>query len=304
MIKIGVVGLGQIAQKAYLPVMAEKQDQAEWVLCTRNKSKGRALQEKYGFKEFVSSLDELIQTGIGGCFVHTPTSTHYSIVKQLLEAGISVMVDKPLSENLDEVQELLTLAKINDLILMVGFNRRYAPLITQVKEVPHKNMLIIQKNRVAVHQETKEAIYDLFIHIADLAVFLLDNKIISVESSMFVDRGILQRALLKLETDQATAVVSMNMFSGANTESVAVMTPGGTFKIENLSYLTQYKENQIIQQGFSDWTPTLEKRGFIQLIDSFISKQAVKPANRKNTQKNILLSHKLCEQMLAKESAK
>lgn len=50
--KIGVIGLGNIAQKAYLPVMATLQDQYEWHLTTRNKSKGKMLENKYGFKYF------------------------------------------------------------------------------------------------------------------------------------------------------------------------------------------------------------------------------------------------------------
>jgi len=58
--KIGVIGLGNIAQKAYLPTMATLQDKFEWHLTTRNKAKGEMLEKKYGFKHFHQTLDELI----------------------------------------------------------------------------------------------------------------------------------------------------------------------------------------------------------------------------------------------------
>ena len=53
---------------------------------------------------------------------------HGAVVRQLLQAGIHVFVDKPLSEELAEVKELQALAAAKNLRLMVGFNRRL-PLI-------------------------------------------------------------------------------------------------------------------------------------------------------------------------------
>ncbi|WP_235700295.1 Gfo/Idh/MocA family protein [Companilactobacillus paralimentarius] len=118
--KIGVIGLGNIAQKAYLPVMATLQDKYEWHLTTRNEAKGKMLEQKYGFKHFHQTLDQLIAEKPLAVFVHTPTKTHYQIIKQLLTAGINVYVDKPVSENLAEVEELYQLAEKKELLLTCG----------------------------------------------------------------------------------------------------------------------------------------------------------------------------------------
>ncbi len=118
--KIGIIGLGNIAQKAYLPVYSQLRDQATFILATRNEQTRKEISEKYGFKEMVASTEELIEAGISACFVHAATKVHGQLVKQLLEAGIHVFVDKPLSENLAEVKEIQTLAAEKNLLLMVA----------------------------------------------------------------------------------------------------------------------------------------------------------------------------------------
>ncbi|MWT63718.1 gfo/Idh/MocA family oxidoreductase, partial [Escherichia coli] len=66
-------------------------------------------------------------------FVHTSTATHYQVVSELLNAGVHVCVDKPLAENVQDAERLIELAARKKLTLMVGFNRRFAPLYQQLK---------------------------------------------------------------------------------------------------------------------------------------------------------------------------
>jgi len=180
--KIGVIGLGNIAQKAYLPVMATLQDEYEWHLTTRNKAKGEMLEIKYGFKHFHQTLDELIAEKPLAVFVHTPTSTHYEIIKQLLNADINVYVDKPVSEELSEVEDLYNLASERKLILTCGFNRRFAPFNQELKKIADKRMIVSEKIRERAEQPVKFAVFDLMIHSVDTAVYLMDEKIQTVNN--------------------------------------------------------------------------------------------------------------------------
>ena len=58
--KIGIIGLGDIAQKGYLPVLTEKEN-IELILCTRNINTLKKLSEKYRIKQYVQTVDELIE---------------------------------------------------------------------------------------------------------------------------------------------------------------------------------------------------------------------------------------------------
>lgn len=244
--KIGIIGLGNIAQKAYLPVYSQLRDQATFILSTRNEQTRKEISEKYGFNEMVASTEELIQTGIAACFVHAATKVHGQLVKQLLEAGLHVFVDKPLSENLAEVKEIQALAAEKKLILMVGFNRRFAPFVDELKAVDNKNMLLIQKNRIASESTANFVIYDLFLHVADTLVYLLDDDIRQVQTKIIEEDGLLKRAILHVETETTTAIASMNLYAGANTETYQVTSPEGTLVLENLTDLTS--QNPLVTQ--------------------------------------------------------
>ncbi|MFK4566841.1 Gfo/Idh/MocA family protein [Enterococcus sp. UD-01] len=294
--KFGVIGLGNIAQKAYLPVYAQSRDQAVFVLSTRNSAVLKDVSEKYGFQETVSSVEELLETGISACFVHAATKAHGKLVKQLLEAGIHVFIDKPLSESLAEVQALQELAKEKKLILMIGFNRRFAPLVDELKSVKGKNMLLIQKNRVAAEEMTDYVIYDLFLHLADTVVYLLDDAIKQIHTKIIEEKGFLKRAILQVETETTTAIATMNLLAGANTEIYQVMSADGTYLLENLTELTIKKQTTQLK-SFGDWTTTLEKRGFQQMVSAFI--EAVKTGTAAHLkQENTFISHELCAKMI------
>lgn len=295
--KIGVIGLGKIAQKAYLPIYAQMREQATFILATRNQSTRQKIAKQYDWQETVSGVEELIEKEIVACFVHVSTSAHVSVVKQLLKANIHVCVDKPLSENLPEVKELFALAKENNLCLMLGFNRRFAPFVTELKTVKQKNMLVIQKNRVASLQPTQFVMYDLFLHAVDTAVYLLDDPITSFQSKLIEEKGDLKRAILQIETLQTTALVTMNLCSGANTEIYQVMSDTGTHLLENLTNYTIQTANTTEQKVHGDWVSTLEKRGFLPMIEAFIAEVKGEKQNDLRQEK-VLVSHELCAEMV------
>lgn len=295
--KIGVIGLGNIAQKAYLPVYSELRNEGTFILATRNKQTRELLQNRYGFKDVVETADELINEGIEACFVHVATEAHVEIVDKLLKAGIHVCVDKPLSENLSEVQQLQTYAKENQLILMIAFNRRFAPFVEELKAIENKNLIIIQKNRINSPGNTGFMIYDLFLHVIDTAVYLLDSPIQQVQTKIIEKNGELQRAFLHLETEETTAICSMDLLSGANTETYQVTSLQGTYCLENLTELTIQTAEDTKKESFGDWVTTLEKRGFDPLIRSFIAGVKAE-SNEQLKQEKVFLSHELCQKML------
>ncbi|MCG4470961.1 gfo/Idh/MocA family oxidoreductase, partial [Lawsonibacter sp. DFI.6.74] len=72
---------------------------------------------------------------------------------------------------------------------MVGFNRRFAPMVDQLKQLPNKRVIQLQKNEPDHAMNTQYGIYDLFIHLVDTAVYLLDDEIMSVHSKIREEAG-------------------------------------------------------------------------------------------------------------------
>ena len=144
--KIGIIGLGDIAQKAYLPVLTEKEN-VELILCTRNMDTLNKLSKKYRITQCVQTIDELIEKNIEAAFISTATEAHFKIAEKLLKNGINVYIDKPISLDFNESKKLVALAEEKGLIAMVGFNRRFAPMIKELKEHGKADIIIMQKNR-------------------------------------------------------------------------------------------------------------------------------------------------------------
>ena len=176
-LRIGVVGLGGIAQKAWLPVLGAS---ADWTLQGAfSPSREKALRICDTWRiPYVDSLVNLAQT-CDAVFVHSSTATHYAVVSELLNAGVHVCVDKPLAENLREAEQLVELAARKKLTLMVGFNRRFAPLYQDLKaQLVNAASVRMDKHRtnsVGPH-DLRFTLLDDYLHVVDTALWLVGGK--------------------------------------------------------------------------------------------------------------------------------
>ena len=300
MLKIGVLGLGNIAQKAYLPVMAQMQDRVDWYLCTRQPTKLAQLQTQYHFPHATTSIEDLFTSHLDALFIHTPTATHYALVRQALENGLHVFIDKPLSEKPFEVAALYQLAKQQNRLLMVGFNRRFAPMIQQLAALPAKHLIEVTKTRIDTLQPTPFAIYDLIIHPLDTALYLAGDIGSDYQVRTYcqqTDRHELLLARIQLETPHQLITVTLDIQSGTNQEIATVQTPTGRYTVNNLTELVHQQATVQQLETVADWTPTLTNRGFAPMIDAFIRAiEAHHPAPVSTASSR--LSHELCQQII------
>ncbi len=299
---IGVVGVGNIAEKAYLPTYAKKQGTFTFYFATRNKETKQRIREQYGFEYLYDTLDELIEQGIEACMIHAATSVHYELAKKCLENNIHVYIDKPLSVHLKEVQELQELAQSNEVILMVGFNRRFAPMVEKLKAIPDKRIIQLQKNRTYAKETTEFVIYDLFLHLVDTAVHLLDEPIVQTKFQIKETKEYLEYAIMHLETENQTAILVMDLVSGANMERYQVTSTKGTYEVNDLTEMVVQANGSHQIEKFGDWENTLVKRGFEPMIQTFFAEiKAGKRNNRRLRQEKIHQSHALCEEIVRKQ---
>lgn len=270
MMRVGMIGIGDIAQKGYLPVLSTYDD-LEIVLCTRNKAVLGKMANTYKIKETYTNISELIESGIEAAFVHSSTDSHAEICEQLLDANIHVFVDKPIAYDGDTAIRLIKKAEEKSLIFMVGFNRRFAPPYERLRDVENPNLLIVEKHRLHHPDITRTFIFDDFIHVIDtlLNYFPYDIKGNTIDAR--VKNGKLHHVVLQLHADEGTAIGIMNRDSGMNEEIVKMFSPKETIVIKNINEATVFTGRQAIDQGTDDWQPTLEKRGFYRMTRAFIN---------------------------------
>lgn len=294
--KVGIIWIGDICKKAYLPLIT-LMDDLEIVLCTRNTTTLQETKSKYKINKAVSSVDDLINEGIECAFIHSSTDSHYDLCKKLLSSGIHVYVDKPISYNLEEALELKDLAIKNNLILKVGFNRRFAPMISSLKNLGEANIVLIQKNRVNLPGQPRIFVYDDFIHVVDTLRFLMNGVYDNFTVDARIEDNLLQSITLKLSNSKTTAIGIMNRINGITEEIVEYMAPGKKAIVRNLTHTTLLENNSTSIKEFGDWENTLHKRGFNSIISSFIDDVKTKNLNYDMLEDSII-THKLCEKIL------
>ena len=132
---IGFIGAGNYASSMLLPTLAQLPNaRLAHVATTRSLSAVNA-QRRFGFTTASTSAQAVLDdTSLDAIFIVTRHHTHADLVCRALETGKAVFVEKPLAlthEELDRVVE--TIAKTGNDRLMVGFNRRFAPLLNRMK---------------------------------------------------------------------------------------------------------------------------------------------------------------------------
>lgn len=296
--KIAMIGIGNIAQKAYLPILSRKRN-IELILCSRNELVLERLSLEYKLHQHTTSVDDLIATGIDAAFVHSATPSHYEICKKLIENGIAVYIDKPLSESLLETRSLFQLAKDKNIMLRVGFNRRYAPLLTALKKLPPADLIIHQKNRLYSPCHIRHFVYDDFIHVVDTLRYLMSEPITDFWVSGKRISNELIAVTLHLFGNSQTAVGIMHRDSGKVEEKIEYLLKGEKRIVEDLSLSTQYLNGNSIITNNDNWVSALTQKGFEAMIDQFLDEITQdKGFNKKD--EDALITHELCEAIIAR----
>lgn len=295
--RIGMVGLGDIACKAYLPVVASHAEVTP-LLCTRNNERLAALARQYRVNETFTQLDDLIAARPDAVMIHSATESHAAFTRALLEQGIPVFVDKPLSYQLHETEALLELAAAKRTSLTLGFNRRHAPLIQPLGRCEQLVQAHLQKNRKRWPADPRVFIYDDFIHVLDTLRYLAPAEIANLQVHAYGSSGELAAVQVQWRSGRSLLTGSMNRICGQTAERLEVFAEDYKWQIDNLAQGVSF--SSVIQpestlSSFSDWDSTLYKRGFVTMFAAFLAQLQ---AGKHSDYADILATHALCERVV------
>lgn len=302
--RIGIIGLGDIAQKVYLPILS-KHEKVEIVgLMSRSDSTVQKFAELFRINNAYTDLSQLFKQEPQAVFIHTPTETHADIVNQCLQQGIDVYVDKPLSYEINESFEMVEAAERQGRLLAVGFNRRFAPRYVEAKSWLQKaggfNSCVVQKHRTKLQKHSaKHTLYDDLIHMLDLQVWLNNGKY-SVESynQKTDELGRLLHATGSLRLGDASGFFSMDRNAGVDLEKLELHGNGRSVEVVNLEHTVLYDPvNGELVKKFGSWDDILYRRGFVGVVDHFLD--SLDDHTRCSIRGDqVLSSHELVEQLL------
>lgn len=179
-VRVAVIGYGHLGKWHCQKVEAHK-DMAEFVAIVEKFPAGQeAAKTNHPNVKIVNDIND-VMNDIDAAFVVTPTSTHFDLVKLLLENNKHVFCEKPLCSNDEEAQKLAAIAKGKELTLQVGHSERFHEAWDVLRERFQKLTppYTIRINRVAPFKGRAtdvDVVQDLAIHDLDLILHLFKQK--------------------------------------------------------------------------------------------------------------------------------
>lgn len=293
--RVAVIGLGDIARKAYLPVLATVPD-VQLHLVTRDRGVLADLADRYRPAAVSTTVEQAISDGVDAAFVHAATVAHPAIVGALLDAGVPTFVDKPLTDAYVTSAALVGQAESSGVSLMVGFNRRYAPAHVVAHQRPARDLVIYQKHRPAMAPEhPRRMVFDDFIHVADTLRFFTAGPISTEVISCGGEDGALEWVSLLLAGDGFSCFGSMHRGSGTAEETLDVVGGGHKIRVTDLGEMLDYDGTERLTRR-PGWASASETRGFTAICTTFLD--AVRSGEVLSAA-DALETHALCERIVA-----
>ncbi|MCL4539197.1 MAG: bi-domain-containing oxidoreductase, partial [Bacteroidetes bacterium] len=136
---IGFVGAGSFAQGNLIPSLKAIPEVVLNTVCTASGVTAKTAQNQFGFRSVTTVANDVFSNDdIGTVFIATRHNMHASLVVDAIKSGKNVFVEKPLALNEEELASIEDFYKASDEkdapLLMVGFNRRFAPLTLELKK--------------------------------------------------------------------------------------------------------------------------------------------------------------------------
>jgi predicted dehydrogenase len=135
-VRLGLIGVGDVAERDYLPEWHRLEGEAVIsVVCGRNPERARRVAEQYGVARWSTNYLDVIHSEIDAVVNLTPINVHYSVTLAALEAGRHVYTEKPMASSAARAKALERLASERGLVLVCAPSIMLFPQIAKVRQL-------------------------------------------------------------------------------------------------------------------------------------------------------------------------
>jgi predicted dehydrogenase len=175
-IKVAVVGVGQFGQN-HVRVYGELPGAQLMGVYDTNAARAEEIAQTHGCRAF-ASLDEALGS-VQAASVAVPTEQHAAVAGRLLEAGIDVLMEKPLSRTVAEADQIIATAERRRRVLQVGHLERFNPAVEAARAIA-RSPLFFEAHRLSPFSPRSldvDVVMDLMIHDLDIVLSLVDSEV-------------------------------------------------------------------------------------------------------------------------------
>lgn len=291
--RIMLVGLGDIARKAYLPTLAARPD-LQLHLVTRDAGVREELGRRWRIADLHTDIDTALDAAtFDAAFVHAATAAHPALVDHLIAARIPVFVDKPLADRYAVAARLTDQAERAGVPLFVGFNRRYAPVYATLRG-RSASFLRMEKHRRGPLHPPRQTVFDDFIHVVDTLRFLSPAPVEIGAIHAITRADALEAVSLTLTGPDVIATGTMHRAGGLDEERLDLLGDGCRTTVHDMADTIEVRGAECRSRR-ADWTPVQRQRGFEAMCDAFLDQVRT---GRPCPTDDMLETHRLCERIV------
>ncbi len=180
-IKVGVIGIGHLGT-FHLQKYDAIEDCEITAVADIEGERARHAAERFGCRAF-TDYHELLDR-VDAVSIAVPTQFHYETARPFLARGIDVLLEKPITDRLEDADELVALADANKAVFQIGFVERFNPAIVALGKVLTRP-LFIETHRLHPFFERGtdvDVVLDLMIHDLDIILNTVQSPVVQVDA--------------------------------------------------------------------------------------------------------------------------
>lgn len=182
-VKVGVIGVGMMGQR-HCRIYSNMRRVQLAGICDARSETGRRIAQQYDVP-FYEQIDDLL-ANVDAVSLVVPTPLHFDLAMRCLAHGVHVLVEKPITETLQQAERLTQVAEESGLIVQVGHIERFNPAYIELKRVlEDMTVLAVSLRRLSAYEGSNtdvDVVLDLMIHDLDLILDLMGSEPESVNA--------------------------------------------------------------------------------------------------------------------------
>jgi virulence factor len=297
MLRVAVIGVGSIAKSVHLPLLMGSECEVVGVM-SRSGTTAEVVARQFNVPKVYRSLDEV---DADCAFVLTPKDTHAAIATTLLKRGIPLFLEKPIATSLEDAEAVLAAAEQTNTLLMIAFNRRYAPVYEALKRewaAAPPDVIVAEKHRPGTEYR---ATLENAIHMIDLMRWICGEAKEVVAASQFTDPHYETSCVAHVRFERTLGTLIANRTCGQWMERLETFGGGRSVIAEAPERFTIVDAKQVHDTLLTPlamgWASTQERMGFRQEVEDFL--RVVKHGGEVRTPaRDALETHRLAHRIL------
>ena len=180
-IRIGVIGVGHLGEYHVQKYKALPQVELVGVVDT-NPDRANEIARRYDTNAYVNHYD--ILTSVDAVSLAVPTEMHFRVAKDILSEGVHLLIEKPITYNIEPADILIGLAREKDLVLQVGLIERFNPAVVGMESLLTRPIFIEshRMNTFTTRGTDVDVVIDLMIHDLDIMLHLVPSEVKEVHA--------------------------------------------------------------------------------------------------------------------------